>query len=113
MNERDELAQTIHSCICEESLNDCLEWRGKCLKAAEEALAAGYRRPRTISTVEELDALPGASVVKDALTQVFEKQEAGVWHDGPHDWLAFDGKFWDVDAIHLPATVLHEPEARP
>lgn len=79
-------------------------------RAAEAILAAGYRKTRTITTTEELDALLGSAVVKDSLGQVFEKQEAGQWYDGPHDWLAFDGKFWDVDAIHFPATVLYEPQ---
>lgn len=61
--ERDELAQVIHSRICEESLDDCLEWRGKCVKAAEETLAAGYSRPRQVTTVEELRALPLPAII--------------------------------------------------
>lgn len=35
---RDGLAETIHSCICEESLIDHLEYRGRCLRAAESIL---------------------------------------------------------------------------
>ncbi|MDV2475131.1 hypothetical protein F8M49_21115 [Rhodococcus zopfii] len=39
MSTRDELASQIHGAICETNLDDCLEWRGRCVKAAEVILA--------------------------------------------------------------------------
>jgi hypothetical protein len=33
----EEAVQAAHSAICEENLDDCLEWRGKCVKAVEAA----------------------------------------------------------------------------
>lgn len=41
---RDELARVIHARICEESIDDCLEWWGQCLRAAEETLADGWTK---------------------------------------------------------------------
>lgn len=40
MNEQTELspiAEAIHIAICEGSPKDCVEWRGRCVKAAEAA----------------------------------------------------------------------------
>lgn len=68
---------------------------------AEEIIAAGFHRDRTIETVEELEALPEESLVRDA--------------DGVH--LTKDYESWymtraeDPDDVVLPATVLWEPEA--
>lgn len=62
----------------------------------------GYRKPRTVTTVEELDALPRLSVIRPSgnLPAVFEKHT--MWHEaGSRDLV------WS-DAIPLPATVLHE-----
>ncbi|MGW2095752.1 hypothetical protein [Promicromonospora sukumoe] len=44
MSQRDELAETIHTEICEESLKDHLDtdWPGHCVKAADAILAVGY-----------------------------------------------------------------------
>ena len=33
----DEAVVAAHAAICEENLDDCLEWRGKCVKAVEAA----------------------------------------------------------------------------
>ncbi|MET3956840.1 hypothetical protein ABIE52_003706 [Rhodococcus sp. OAS809] len=56
---RDELAEAIHAEICEESLEDCLDpdWRGKCARAADVLLSAGWSKPRTVNSAAELDAL--------------------------------------------------------
>jgi hypothetical protein len=39
MNISDEAVQVVHSVICEESLEDCMDpdWRGRCVKAVEAA----------------------------------------------------------------------------
>lgn len=40
MNIREDAAEAVqaaHGAICEQNFNDCLEWRGKCVKAVEAA----------------------------------------------------------------------------
>ena len=80
-------------------------------KAVERILAAGYRKQRTITTEEELDALPVGSVIKDRDRDVCQRFRTG-WratiheeHDDP--WLT------DTLEVDLPATVLYEPEPTP
>jgi hypothetical protein len=81
-------------------------------KAVERILAAGYSKPRTITTVDELDALPNGSVV---LSQVyrhylngmdisFQRWEDGLWHRGARSTDTHPDNF-------LPVTVIHEPTA--
>lgn len=68
-------------------------------KAVERILAAGYRKPRTVTTVEELDALPFMSVVMDDLGRVYQRWLLAGWQSaGP----TLGTK------IKLPSTVLHE-----
>ncbi|AHB31657.1 hypothetical protein ArV2_gp46 [Arthrobacter phage vB_ArS-ArV2] len=78
-------------------------------KAVERILAAGYRRPRTIATVAELDALPDGVIIMDARASCREGLKTmgsgNVWRAmGPATVLR-------SPEIALPATVLHEPEA--
>lgn len=69
-------------------------------EAADAIIAAGYHKPRTITTVEERDALAEGSVV------------AGDW--ATHQlilgtWVTFGSP--TTSQPELPATVLWEPEA--
>jgi len=100
MNEREELARIIAS---------------KHTAAAVDAiLAAGYRKPRTITTVDELDALPNGTVVLsesyrsgiDGTAVSFQRWYDGDWHRGARSGSTHPDNF-------LPATVLHEPEPQP
>jgi hypothetical protein len=77
---------------------------------ADELLAAGYRKPRTITTAEELDALPIWSVVRDGDGWVWEACSR-TWA-GENPKLTWDGPEWGdrSEDIALPATVLYEPE---
>lgn len=36
----DDVTLAIHGAICEDSPEECVEWRGRCVKAAEAARAA-------------------------------------------------------------------------
>jgi len=72
---------------------------------AEAILAAGYRKPRTITTAEELEALPEGSVVRDFMDDVAEKR-GGVWCG--YETEPMNNRRL---AKYLPGTVLHEPEA--
>jgi len=78
-------------------------------------LAAGYRRPRTVTTVEELDALPEGTVIRDASGVVRDRfndseTDAALWlRPGASGWM-LSRNFGDKN---FPATVLHEPEPQP
>ena len=69
---------------------------------ASAALAAGFRRPRTITTQEELDAAPIGAVIRDAGDWVLEKATKSTWFN-PGDEIA-------ANTAQLPAVVLWEPE---
>ena len=64
---------------------------------ADGILAAGYSKPRTITTVEERDALREGSVVRDKDGDVIERLWGG-WYFGDNNTVP-----------NLPATVIHEP----
>lgn len=108
MSARDELAA-----IYVETLNrghGVIERPEQGLKAADAILAAGYRKPRTIADVEELDVLGTNAAVLAA--------NGAVWvNDGDctEPWACVTedpqgGPVWaDDDGIQLPAIVLHEP----
>ena len=87
MNERDELADIIAS-----NRNEYAD------KTACRILAAGYRKPHTVTTLADLDALPWRSVIRSDEGAVFEKFT--MWHEAG----SRDLKYWTD--IALPATVL-------
>jgi len=71
---------------------------------ADDLLAAGYKKPRTVTTVEELDALPSDAVIRSVYGGVFVK-DGGWWAEtGTRD------KSLSAD-LDRPATVLHEGSA--
>lgn len=67
---------------------------------ADAILAAGYSKPRTITTATELDALRRFTVIRSAEGVVYEKQT--MWHEAG----SRDLKYWP--AIALPVVVLQE-----
>ncbi|UYL88331.1 hypothetical protein SEA_EVEPICKLES_44 [Arthrobacter phage EvePickles] len=86
--------------------------------AADKVLAAGYRKPRIITTTEELDSLPvGSVVLSDAYRYMvhggadcgwpiaFQRWDDKLWHRGARSGDTHPDNF-------LPATVLHEPEVK-
>ena len=105
MSERDELADLLMS----DALNDVAYYgRDYALAEADAILAAGYRKPRTVTTVEELDALPFETVIRDGDDCVLER-----WGDIEESgWVTvMVTSFVPRDQITLPATILYEPEA--
>lgn len=67
---------------------------------ATAILDAGWRPPaRTVTTVEELDALPELAVIRDS--------EGTVADLAFGMWFSSDGR---VFGLRLPATVLYEPK---
>jgi len=72
-------------------------------RMANKILAAGFRPPaRVVTTVEELDALPEGTVIRDREGTVAESWD-GVWHSS-------EGGCYGHEILALPATVLYEPE---
>lgn len=74
---------------------------------ADAILAAGYRRPRQVTTMEELDALPRGVVVReDRHGLIWERQGDG---EGGSFWVETgDEEEYQAPAIELPVTVLLE-----
>lgn len=101
MSERDELAAKVQqaSTVVGRGIAKVTAWA-----IANAILAAGYRRPREVTTAAELDALPVGSVVRSSAGTIACKCEAtrGVvfGDDRSFPWLK----------LATPATVLHEPE---
>ena len=74
--------------------------------AADAILEAGWRPPaRTVTTVEELDALPVGSIVRDVERAALDEK----WDDNMWAEVAYEYTF-SSSSIHTPATVLWEPE---
>ena len=74
-------------------------------EVADAVLAAGYRKPRTITTAEELDALPDGSAVVDKEGDVLTKH-AHWWHS--YETAPLMSR---KVAKYGPLTVIHEPDA--
>jgi hypothetical protein len=92
VSERDELAAIVNEA----------DWACRSQTIAEAILADGYRKPRTITTVEELEALPDNTVIRDSEPATLQLVD-GQWFVPGHD------QPWYVESIDLPVTVLHEP----
>lgn len=108
MSARDELAAVIveaygedpSECPCEQDFD-----------VAAHILAAGYSKPRTIETVEELDALPVETVVRSDMGNIYVKDYD--MDDPSAIWWVTAGAVSEFQSnrILLPATILYEPEA--
>lgn len=106
-DERDELARIIKS---PENFDggpvSCGPNDVYAARTADAILAAGYRKPRQVTTVEELDALPNGTVVMDCHGEVARKLTYGwrvlVSESGFDAWLSDP-----LEETYLPATVLH------
>lgn len=70
---------------------------------ADAIFAAGYHRPRAITTKAELESLEVGSIVRDELDDVFEK---GVWGN----WI-IAGELPPESGPILPVVALWEPKA--
>ena len=79
------------------------------LGVAESLIAEGYRKPRTITTVEELDELPAGAVVLDALKSARTKR----WADTHMPGGCTSGGRMPISSKDLadgnPMTVLFDP----
>lgn len=123
MSTREELADTIAVALRDSDmggytgisdLGDALLDSHYDLLAVADAVLADYQpKPRTVNSVEELEALPGLSVIRDADLfdspgDVLEK-----WYRPTGwQWMRVGSvKFRASNEINLPATVIFIPEA--
>jgi hypothetical protein len=76
----------------------------------EAILAAGYVKHRTITTIEELDALAVGSMILDSDPDASRKRYDGLWVClSDPEW----GHESKIISGSLPAVVLYEPGAQP
>ena len=106
MSARDELAELIWD-------EDACDWRQFGPNDLCDAiLAAGYSKPRTITTVAELEALPGGSIIRDDLGFAWQKYNKPIsdkpaWFAATRDTgFYFSSNF--IDGNRVPLTVLFE-----
>jgi hypothetical protein len=102
MSDRDELADIIETRI---------RLTGDPHETATAILAAGYHKPRTIATAEELDALPEDSVVLDDTRASHQRLPFEYRLTKEPLWAGFSDEPYTTDWIELPATVLWEPQS--
>ncbi len=110
MSERDELENIVHDAMYPGyDRDDRMTWPRSIFDAATAIFAAGYRKPRVVTTVEELDALPAKSAIldRDGTPWVGDGDKVEPWASVCED--PYGGPIWknSID-ITLPATVLHE-----
>ena len=101
MNEREELAEVVWDL----ALRHLGVATSSSKHMADELLAAGYRKPRQVTTVEELDALPYNSIVmfdEGWRTSVAERQAESM------RWCVPGCLEYIRPEALLPATVIHE-----
>ncbi|MGB3413619.1 MAG: hypothetical protein WBA28_02775 [Microbacteriaceae bacterium] len=73
---------------------------------ADAILAAGYRKPRMVTTVEQVEALPSGAVVRGDDSAVTVKKTSGAWFLVGVDHHFNSG--FDDEELALPAKVLYE-----
>lgn len=123
MTDRDELARAIGDALDDSSEEHfgysdtksvswtTLDGKWDLRETADHLIAAGYRKPRTITTLEELNSLPVGSVIRDPNGSVGELAD-GSRLGFPRfiHWTGVDFPDTPVAGLNLPATVLYVPE---
>jgi len=103
MNARDELAGVVGEALGHVAgIYDTTDKEDRGI--ADAVLAAGYSKPRTITEVFVVNALPYLSVIRTVQGYAMEKLSDG-WYRAGVDHAYTPNQQW------LPATLLHEPEA--
>lgn len=113
MSARDELKDLVRHALLASAPSDKYgldaetEALLEAIPVADAILAAGYRKPRTITTVEELDALPVGSVVIHDEGWGFIVAER---HVSDRLWYVTGCREYIRPEALIPATVLFEPD---
>ena len=108
--QRDELAAEIADVYLSNMGAGPLAGKVTQFDLAEAILAAGYRKPRTITSVEELHGLPLGSVIIDSDPSVLQMLEKSAI--GGAEWAQpNEERIYSSGHVTLPATVLYEPAA--
>jgi hypothetical protein len=118
MSDREELAHIIADIIGDQFHDDgyycradnlsevCLDGYADLTDVADVIIAAGYAKPRVITTLEELDALPDGSVIQanNGLGGAAIREDRQWYMPNPfYKWE------YDSNKVTLPAIVLFEP----
>ena len=98
-NEREELADVLQQFALTHDRDDSATWGDY----ADAILAAGYIKPRTITTVEDLDAMPEG-------TQIVDLSERLTLEETSLTYLEWVDRHGNACHVQLPATVLYSPE---
>lgn len=114
MNDRESLARALYVSRRPGSTWEYMTARQKesYLRSADRLVnhfeLLGYQKARSVTTLEEVDALPFESVIRDAEGHVLER-----WGEPEENlWVTvMVNAYIERDDIALPATVLHEPAA--
>jgi hypothetical protein len=108
---RDELAQAIASKLDELFGHRPAEPAQQDYKLADAILAAGYSKPRRITTPAEANSLPDRAAFLTPGDIIFLKC-AGYYGEGKDAWERELGQMVPAELLsaegHFPATVLHE-----
>jgi hypothetical protein len=107
MSDRNELAESIATHLDETWGMRDFGPAHQDYELAEALIVAGWTKPRTVTTVEELDALPVGSMVLDSDPDALLKTHNGAWRSLCAEE-PYGGRY-----LSLPATVLFAPEPQP
>ena len=112
MSALNDLANSIEASMDESP--GFIAWTGQGpMDLAVALTAAGYSKPRAITTVAELEALPGGSIIRDDLGFAWQKYNKPIsdkpaWFAATRDTgFYFSSNF--IDGNRAPLTVLWEP----
>lgn len=120
MSERDELAEVIRLELRKGSYQmpgDKLPYETQAASVAAMILAAGYRKPRVVTTVEDIRNLPALTVVvyddmaNGGLLQTYVVPDDGTVmfkHCEEFHLMTFAGDYIDAKDMPLPITVVYE-----
>lgn len=112
-NDREALAEIVCS-YTRTHLYEAFDWQDARL-IARAVLEAGYRKPRTITTEAELDALPEGSVIRTSGADEWLPRVAvkTLSMTTTSYWSVADTDEWELTSDELddlPATVLYSPD---
>lgn len=103
MNARNELADDIQTAL---GYRHIFIEDDESLTIANRLQAEGWSKRRMVDSIEELEALPHESAVRDAMGDVYEKWSPP--DESKTEWMT-PGTSWTPDPT-LPVTVIYTPE---